>query len=211
MTRIGLVVGCCVFMAACSIAPVHTVSSARPLGKGKVDVAASVLPMPAVSLGYGVTGSTDVHVAAEFQGVGLLLSALVKQNLLNHPSGFSLSILGGGFYGDSFVNSTGFFAAPVISYGNKKWEIFSQLRYNKLYYDKSNIELKSDDNKDRLVFDINSSQTEYGQIDVGVRMNIGRTFITLGVNNFYSPDRKNDDGKKDEWLHMPVFGAGFRL
>lgn len=179
--------------SSCAIAPFATDHSAAPLGKDNKAIDLGLSPAPYFQFAYGVNDDIDFGAGLELQ-LGYSLYAYGKYNLYTQRAkGFSLGLLGGAGLGRSVINTQFFFAGPIGSYRNNKFEVFVHPRYNYLRYDSFRV---SGGNAATDGFDIDGGSFYYWQLAGGVQYYFQPTFA-LGITGVMMPPAPGE----------PVYGA----
>ena len=186
-------------LTACSVAPINTSTTARPLGKDKNQIIASVI-VPGLQYTRGLTEKLDLTVGIESQ-FGLVFNTYGKYTIKdNGANGVSLAALAGAGYGDSIGKSKSAYAGGIISYRKDNLEPFLVARLNYVSWKYSSL---SSDNKDDLIsVPTLKDSFVYSQVSVGGNYITERAHMALGLHAFIFPDSTGVS---------PFFDIGYRF
>ncbi len=170
-----LVIIICFLICSCAIAPLTSTYSARSLGKGNMSLDATFYPILASNFVYGVGENTDVGIVAEVQ-LSYLGSIWVKHSFKNNSQKHSLAAMAGIFSGADATNSHGYYFGPVYSYRSSKWEWYTSLKYNQVFWDGQTI--LNDDDRDYLFSSFETDDEDFGylQANLGIKYYFGQNF-----------------------------------
>jgi len=155
-----------------------------------------------VSFALGVRDNTDIGVVLE-QQISNNYGLWSKHSVLNNPQGFSAAGLAGVFKSGDGAHSQGYYLGPTVSYFTGKTELYSTLRYNRVYWDGIDGLSSSEQGDLWSDFEIDDQVFYYWQADVGVNINTSEAFrLGLGATCFHI------DG---EGSCNPMIGMGFKL
>ena len=191
-----------VSLTACGIAPMATPNGGTTLGKGVQELSVNAMPAPSVSFAFGVRDNTDVGAVVE-QQISSNYGLWLKHSVLNNPQGFSAAGFAGVFKSGDGAHSQGFYLGPTFSYVTGKTELYSTVRYNRVYWD--GIDDLSSTEQDDIWsdFKIDDQTFYYWQTDVGVNINTSdRVRLGLGATCLYI------DGDSS---CSPMIGMGLKL
>ena len=152
----------------CSFAPLNSPHTARSLGKGENNVNASVSPL-GLEYSRGIAENTDIGIGAEMQ-FGPLYTGWMKHSFVNNSKGGSTALLGGIFYGDGVYDSTtkGYYFGPVVSYRFDAAEWYLAAKYNRVYWEVGENNVKDKDDESIFTIEPISHNFSYYQINAGL-------------------------------------------
>jgi len=184
---------------ACSVAPINTTTTARPLGVDKNQVIASII-VPGFQYTRGVSEKLDLTVGIESQ-FGLVYNVYGKYSLKDSESnGVSLAALGGAGYGDGIGKSKSAYFGGVFSYRNDSLEPFVVARLNYVSWKYSSL---SSDRRDDLISIPSFKDTfVYSQVSLGGNYITERAHLALGIHAYIFPDSTGVS---------PFFDVGYRF
>jgi len=194
-----LILLCSLFICACSVAPINTVTTARPLGKDNNQGTFGVVPTGLIYT-RGVTEKIDLSLGAEIQ-IGLMFSVLAKINVKDGgENGLSIAPLFGAGYGADLGNTKSLFSGLVLSYRKDSFEPFLTGRVNWVSW---KVDELTGSNRDDLIKIPSYKKTfYYGQADVGFNYITQKAHIALGVHGFLFPENQ---------AYAPFFDVGYRF
>jgi hypothetical protein len=175
-------------LTACSVAPINTTTTARPLGKDQNLLTGNAI-VTGVQYTRGLTEKMDVAFGIEEQ-FGVVFNMYGKYNFINgSDNGYSLAALGGIGYGSDLGHSKSVYAGGVASYRSGSFEPFFVLRLN--YVDWKLYEL-TDNNRDDLVTIPSYKDTFlYAQTDAGFNYLNGVWGVTVGAHVYFFPENSS--------------------
>ncbi len=172
-------------LTACSVAPINTTTTARPLGKDNNQVTASGL-ITGFQYTRGLSEKIDLTVGVENQ-FGLVFNVFGKYNFKDGGSdGLSVAGISGFGYGHGIGESKSAYAGGVLSYRKDSIEPFLVARLNYVHWKYSS--LSSNDRDDLITIPTYKDSFIYSQVDVGGNYITERAHIGLGVHIFTFPD-----------------------
>lgn len=173
---------CFLFCCGCSLAPILSTPTARPLGKGNFSGGLSVYTPTGGWLSYGITDKLEIGVSSEFQ-LGIVSSLNAQYSLMSGGSDqMALAVHGGGFYGDTgFGSSSGGFLGLTWS---KKWNWFELVGLGRLNHGSWNLRRgEFGDNDESFFYTILFGDVEqrsfnfsYGQVQLGGNFWVSESF-----------------------------------
>ncbi len=157
-------------LSACSIAPINSPHSAKSLGKGNQEIAATPLSAPRLSYAAGVTDNFDLEASLEIQ-TGIQAALWGKYSFINQKDdGFALAGLVGGFVTADATESKGLSAGPILSWKKSWFEIYTITRFNYVKWEKTEWDNDND------IFDIETPEYDFTYLQ-----------STLGFNFWFTP------------------------
>lgn len=189
-------------LTGCSIAPLATPNGGSTVGRGETQVSTNLAPALAVNVAIGVSDNTDVGITAE-QQLNTSYSIWAKHSLLNQAQGPAVALLAGVFKSGSGAHSRGYYSGPAFSYRSGKGELYTTIRYNRVYWD--GYDVLSDGENDELlsIFEVDDDVFYYWQADIGVHLHTSeRVQFSLGANCV---------ALEGDTACLPILGAGFKM
>jgi hypothetical protein len=172
-------------LTACSVAPINTTTTARPLGKDNNQVTASGL-ITGFQYTRGLSEKIDLSVGIENQ-FGLVFNVFGKYNFKDGGTdGFSIAGISGFGYADGIGKSKSAYAGGVFSYRKDSIEPFLVARLNYVRWKYSSLD--SNDRDDLITIPTYKDSFIYSQVDVGGNYITDRAHVGLGVHIFTFPD-----------------------
>jgi len=176
-----------IFMTSCALAPMTSVKTARPLGKGNWQVNAGLEGTYSLLGGYGVSENFDMGLLLE-TGLSSNYGIWSKYSFKSkEQDGGSFSLYGGASAFSGFSSGHSFFVGPIFSYKWEKFEYFFITRFNYVAWNTRDINLKNED--DNLFDDIDylKGSFSYLQADTGLNLWLKPVFaINVTAKFFYS-------------------------
>ena len=172
-------------LTSCSVAPINTTTTARPLGKDNNQVTVSGL-ITGVQYTRGLSEKIDLTVGVESQ-FGLVFNVFGKYNFKDGGAdGFSIAGISGFGYADGIGESKSAYAGGALSYRKDSIEPFLVARLNYVRWKYS--ALSSSERDDLITIPTFKDSFIYSQVDIGGNYISERAHIGLGVHIFTFPD-----------------------
>ncbi|MDH5377386.1 MAG: hypothetical protein OEX00_03585 [Gammaproteobacteria bacterium] len=193
-----------VWMSGCAVAPFNAPHTARSLGEGKSNINLSVIPR-GLEYSTGVDEDIDVGVGVEVH-LAPMFTGWMKYSMSNNREGGSTALLGGLFYSDGIYNSTskGYYFGPILSYRAGSAEWYLATKYNHVYWEAGENQVK-DENND-LVFSIDPVSHDFGYFQVNAGLSY---WFSDGFNTDLSALCLKMDEQKPACVPMLGFGWSF--
>ena len=178
---------CLIFfiLSACSVAPINTTTTARPIGKDNNQITASGL-ITGFQYTRGLNEEIDLTFGIENQ-LGLVFNVFGKYNFKDGGTDdFSIAGISGFGYADGIGNSKSAYAGGVLSYRKDSIEPFLVARLNYVRWKYSS--LNSNDRDDLITIPTYKDSFVYSQVDIGGNYITDRAHVGLGIHIFTFPD-----------------------
>lgn len=164
-------IACLVFLVlcSCSVAPLTSPKTARPLGKSNKHITTGMSPVPTLDFGYGASDNWDVGAGVEAQ-LGYVLSLWNKYSFnasAEYNKKVAYAFYSGAFSGVGDSKTYGAFIAPVVSYKHSWFEIYLVPKLNYLAWDASSFDLEDDDGETWGTVEYESGSLTYMQYTLG--------------------------------------------
>lgn len=190
-------------LASCAIAPFNTATTARSLGKDKIEISGSILPILGLKIERGLTDRLDIGAGFELQADTLFFLHSKFAFINNEKNGFSLAALSGGSLASGYSRARSIFGGPLVSYRWETFELFFGARFNYTQWNYFDFLRKDPGALDRLIaLPSTENHFTYWQFDPGMSF-VGEQVMTgTGLHLLKY---------KDHLLGVPYLHFGFKF